>query len=95
MWGADFRAVAFSCPSLEVELDNLTCHNVSPRQREFLVILLGKRLHVRAGPVSCKGSWGTNRTRIWTWNKFVQSSQKFGVPALPVHLVGRDVDAAC
>ena len=67
MWGADFRAVAFPSPCLEVELDNLTCHNVSPRQREFLVILLGKRLHVRAGPVSCKGSWRTNRTRIWTW----------------------------
>jgi hypothetical protein len=32
---------------------------------------------------------------LGSWNEFVQSSQKFGVPALPVHLVGRDVDAAC
>jgi hypothetical protein len=83
--GADFRAVAFPCPSLEVELDNLTCHKVSPRQREFLVILLGERLHVRAGPVSRTSSWKTIRTRIWTWNEFVRSSQKFEVPALPVH----------
>lgn len=32
---------------------------------------------------------------LGSWNEFVQSSQKFGVPALPAPLVGGDVGAAC